>query len=255
MLSVLLADGSGDVLKAFKLGLKDSRVVCVTSNVVAEALELKPDIVFVDVLLEPDNGYEIARKIKSERLLEHTKVVIMWGDFLKLDRNQFLESMADSHLKKPFNAKSLKNLISSLFPVSSFSDKEMSDISSDGGVMNDSDEFSSVPISSLQSLDLGGVSKTKPSSYNGPSLGLNESYSFDNKDRAYTSPAEVPASNKLNTSYDLQGLENGALSRKEQIEILENQTQKMIAKLLPNIVTRYVKEEIKKLMAASKIDE
>ena len=240
MLNVLLADGSGDVLKAFELGLQDSSVVCVTSNVVDEALRLRPDMVFLDVLLEPDNGYEIARKIKSKPLLERTKVVMMWNDFLTLDRDQFLASGADSHLKKPFNAQSLKNLTSSLFPA--FENIAPNDSSKD--LQNE--EFSNVPISSLKPLDLG--KRVSP-------LGLNTSYNFDDS-KTYASDSKTKASDKLD-AYDLNlglGDKNHALSKEEQIEILENKTQRMVSKLLPNIVTRCVKEEIKKLMAASEAD-
>ena len=249
MLSVLLADSSDSVKKALELGLKDYKtdVTRVTSNVLEEAIRLKPQIAFIDVLLEHEDGYIVCEKLKSEKSLKNTKVVIMTSSFLRLDEERFLQAKADANLKKPFDIKSLKETINKLFKSNEESSQEISPLrTSSVNKTQNIDDFSNVPLSRIKNL--------KP--LNNSDFSFDKSYKFEDNNSDIQTPPAPPGGLKqpYESSLDLEGVfEDINLSRNEQVEILENTTRDMVRKLLPNIVTRYVKEELRKLM--SKTDE
>lgn len=259
-LSVLLADSSDSVKKALELGLRDYKTTVnkITSNILEEAIRLKPDIVFVDVLLEQDDGYTICEKIKSK--LDKTKVVIMTSSFLRLDEERFLQVKADANLKKPFDIRSLKEIINNLFKSN---EKPLGETGqSCSSETQNIDDFSNVPLSKI------GSSTLKHTNLDSNNFSLKGSYEFEDSDLDVKKPSStletaigLGRDNIFSNDFDpVEGINEGLdvnldtrLSRDEQVEILANTTRDMVKKLLPNIVTRYVKEELRKLM--SKTDE
>ncbi len=270
-LSVLLADSSDSVKKALELGLRDYKttVTKVTSNILEEAIKLNPNIIFVDVLLEHEDGYTVSEKIKSEKLLENTKVVIMTSSFLKLDEARFLQSKADANLKKPFDIKSLKEIMKNLFNIDQNPIHETTNQSHTEHTFSrpqNIDDFSNVPLSSIGSRNSNHPNLKKTD------FSLDKSYRFENNSTDCQKPpdyeqakTETLEGGNIFSSTDFNPIDSindgldanldTRVSRDEQIEILENTTRDIVRKLLPNIVTRYVKEELRKLMADSKMDE
>ncbi len=117
-LRVLLADNSETIKKVIQLTLKDFdidlRVVTLGVDVLDVALQFKPDIIFVDILLQKKNGYEVSKEIKNNVNLKDTPVVLMWSGFMELDEPKAKESLADDRIEKPFDAETLKNLVTQL---------------------------------------------------------------------------------------------------------------------------------------------
>lgn len=119
-LRVLLADESTTIKKVMQLALQDYGVevksVPVGLDVLPVATAFKPDIIFVDVLLQKRSGYEVAREIKVSPQFRTTPVVLMWSGFMELDEAKASESRVDRRLEKPFDADALRDLVRELVP-------------------------------------------------------------------------------------------------------------------------------------------
>ncbi len=117
-LRVLLADESVTIKKVFQVALQDFHpevtAVTIGSDVVTVAERVKPDIIFVDVLLQKKNGYDVCREIKSAAALAATPVVLIWSGFMELDKQKFQASGANDHLEKPFDAQRLRDVVTKL---------------------------------------------------------------------------------------------------------------------------------------------
>ncbi len=119
-LRVLLADESVTIKKVFQVALQDFRVevtsVTIGSDVVTVAEKIQPDIVFVDVLLQKKNGYDVCRDLKNSPVLTTTPVVLVWSGFMELDKQKYQSSGANDHLEKPFDAQRLRGIVTKLVP-------------------------------------------------------------------------------------------------------------------------------------------
>ena len=113
-LRVLLADESPSIKKAFDLALKDFAVTVQTVHQGTDVLELfssfKPDICFLDVLLPKKNGYDACINIKQSDRTQ-TPVVLMWSNFMEVDESKFKDCGAEAKIEKPFEAKTLRNIV------------------------------------------------------------------------------------------------------------------------------------------------
>jgi DNA-binding response OmpR family regulator len=119
-LRVLLGDESSTIKKVFQLALQDFAVevrpVNIGLDVVSVATSFKPDIVFIDVLLQKKNGYDVSAELKQSAALKNIPVVLMWSGFMELDEDKFQISMANARLEKPFDVGALRKLVSDLVP-------------------------------------------------------------------------------------------------------------------------------------------
>lgn len=122
-LRVLLGDESSTIKKVFQLALQDFAVevrpVNIGVDVVSVAQSFKPDIIFVDVLLQKKNGYDVASEVKQHHGLKDIPVVLMWSGFMELDEDKFGASMANAQLEKPFDVSALRKLVTELVPKTS----------------------------------------------------------------------------------------------------------------------------------------
>ncbi len=122
-LRVLLGDESSTIKKVFQLALQDFAVevrpVNIGVDVVTVAQSFNPDIIFIDVLLQKKNGYEVSSELKSNDGLRHIPVVLMWSGFMELDEDKFEASMANGQLEKPFDVGALRKLVADLVPKTS----------------------------------------------------------------------------------------------------------------------------------------
>lgn len=120
-LRVLLADESSTIKKVMELALQDFAVsvkaVPVGLDVLAVAKSFKPDIVFADVMLQKKNGYEVCAELKTDAMLKHVPVVLMWSGFMEFDDKKSATAHADNKLEKPFDAETLRGLVKDLVPA------------------------------------------------------------------------------------------------------------------------------------------
>lgn len=114
-LRVLLADESSTIKKVMQLSLQDFGVevksVPLGVDVVSVAQTFKPDLIFIDILLQKKNGYEVCADLKKEPALASIPVILMWSGFMDLDEEKSKASKADGRLEKPFDNQTLRSLV------------------------------------------------------------------------------------------------------------------------------------------------
>ncbi len=65
--------------------------------------ELKPELVFLDVMMPKMNGFEVCRKVKQEMALTDTHIVMLTAKGQEYDRKRGEEAGANIYMTKPFN--------------------------------------------------------------------------------------------------------------------------------------------------------
>ena len=72
-----------------------------------DALELirkiRPDLVFMDVMMPKMNGFDVTRAVKSDPELKSTKIILLTARGQVADRAIGVEAGADDYMTKPFS--------------------------------------------------------------------------------------------------------------------------------------------------------
>jgi two-component system CheB/CheR fusion protein len=68
---------------------------------IALARELRPDVVVCDIGLPDQDGYEVARALRSDEALRATRLVALTGYAQPDDRRRAHEAGFDAHVAKP----------------------------------------------------------------------------------------------------------------------------------------------------------
>ncbi len=76
-------------------------------------LDLKPDLILLDVILPKKNGFQTCRQIKSTPDIQHTKIIMVTSKSQDSDRFWGIKQGADGYLTKPFEESELLELIKS----------------------------------------------------------------------------------------------------------------------------------------------
>lgn len=72
-----------------------------------KAIEFKPRLIFLDVMMPKLNGFNACKKIKSDEALKDTYVIMLTGKGQELDREKGLREGADEFITKPFSPKEI----------------------------------------------------------------------------------------------------------------------------------------------------
>ena len=80
----------------------------------AQAIEIVPDLIFVDLGLPGIDGFEVIRSIRSIPSLQSTHVVVVTGRLAEPEGESETELSLDGYLLKPVEPRTLKALIGSL---------------------------------------------------------------------------------------------------------------------------------------------
>ena len=87
--------------------LEDDGVELQTAADGEEALamveRLRPDLVFLDIMMPKRNGFEVCRSIKQEMGQRDAAVVMLTAKGQAYDREQGLAAGADQYITKPFD--------------------------------------------------------------------------------------------------------------------------------------------------------
>jgi CheY-like chemotaxis protein len=117
MASVLIVDDEQHIrllIEQTLEPLEDEGVELLTAGDGEAALSVvenhRPDLVFLDVMMPKQNGFEVCRAIKRDLGLNETFVVMLTAKGQAYDREQALEVGADVYLTKPFDPDALLDL-------------------------------------------------------------------------------------------------------------------------------------------------
>ena len=65
--------------------------------------DIKPDLVFLDVMMPKMNGFDVTREVKADPELEGTKIILLTAKGQDADRAHGVEAGADDYMTKPFS--------------------------------------------------------------------------------------------------------------------------------------------------------
>ncbi|MFT5727401.1 MAG: DNA-binding response OmpR family regulator [Desulforhopalus sp.] len=86
-------------------------VVVEGDKALAAAIEHKPDLVLLDVILPNKNGFQVCRQLKNDDTTKDVKVVIVSSKDQACDKFWGLKQGADDYLTKPYKEEELKAII------------------------------------------------------------------------------------------------------------------------------------------------
>ena len=69
----------------------------------ARVRELRPPLVFLDIMMPRMNGYEVCEQIKQDPALVNTYVIMLSAKGQQVDRERGLLGGADEYMTKPFS--------------------------------------------------------------------------------------------------------------------------------------------------------
>lgn len=83
---------------------KEFRFATATSGeeAIRSAVELRPDLVLLDIMMPGMDGYEVCRRLKADPILQHTPVIMVSAKAMLEERLQGYEAGAADYLTKPF---------------------------------------------------------------------------------------------------------------------------------------------------------
>lgn len=107
MTRILIADDEKDIrdLVAFTLQFAGFEVTLASNGEEAyqSALQVKPDLVLLDVRMPRMTGYEACKAIKAEPSLQHIPVVFLSAKGQESEVQEGLDSGAAEYIVKPFS--------------------------------------------------------------------------------------------------------------------------------------------------------
>jgi DNA-binding response OmpR family regulator len=69
---------------------------------------IQPDLIILDIRLPDIDGYEVARRVRSDRRTHETPIIFLTEKRERLDRLQGFEVGADDYITKPFDVQELR---------------------------------------------------------------------------------------------------------------------------------------------------
>jgi diguanylate cyclase (GGDEF)-like protein len=104
---ILVADDDEDILKFIEVNLRSQGHAVVTASdgetALALALEHRPALVLLDIVIPGVDGYEVCRRLRSDWRFGDPSVILLTGRSLPADRNIGLAAGADDFIVKPFD--------------------------------------------------------------------------------------------------------------------------------------------------------
>lgn len=120
MTTILIVDDEPNIVQLVRITLEDSRVRILEAGDGATALEcaleLRPDLILLDVDLPDLCGLEVCRRLKDDKALTKTKIVMLTAAAQADDVARGLAAGADQYLTKPFSPVRLLSLVELLMP-------------------------------------------------------------------------------------------------------------------------------------------
>ena len=119
---ILVADDSITIQKIVAMAFeKEEAIVEGVSNgneAIDKMKRFQPHIVLADIDMPGLTGFELSKKIKDDKKLNLTKVLLLASDFEDLDEVAFKNSGADDHISKPFKSDDIIKKVNDLLEKS-----------------------------------------------------------------------------------------------------------------------------------------
>jgi len=105
--SVLVVDDDPDVARFVEVNLRsagyDVAVASDGEEALRRALELRPDLVLLDVMMPKLDGFEVAQRLRGDARTSSTSIIMLTAKALSSDKVLGLSAGADDYIIKPFD--------------------------------------------------------------------------------------------------------------------------------------------------------
>ena len=122
-IDILIVEDNPDMQQFLKFLLQKYYRVHIAENGeegLKTAYHLKPALIISDVMMPVMNGYEMTRRIKEDKLLQRTPVIMLTAKSDISSKIEGIEYGADDYLTKPFNSKELLTRIKMLLKTRNY---------------------------------------------------------------------------------------------------------------------------------------
>ena len=82
-----------------------------STKALAQVIETTPDCVMIDLMMPGLDGLEFCRRMRAEKTLDDTKIIIVTGKAYEVDKKRAFEFGADGYVTKPINPDTLIGLL------------------------------------------------------------------------------------------------------------------------------------------------
>jgi DNA-binding response OmpR family regulator len=117
-MDVVVIDDEPYILRSLEFVLKKEGLSVDTASNGEEALskvkQLKPKIVFLDLMMPKLNGFEVCKSIKSDAEVGQVYVIILTAKGQDEDRDLGLQAGADDFMTKPFSPREVVSKVRSV---------------------------------------------------------------------------------------------------------------------------------------------
>ena len=104
---ILVVDDEINVVKSLTFVLSkegyDVSSAADGEEAMAKIKELKPDLVFLDIMMPKKNGYEVCTEMRSDPGLSGIYVIMLTAKSQEVDKGKGLNAGADEFIVKPFS--------------------------------------------------------------------------------------------------------------------------------------------------------
>jgi DNA-binding response OmpR family regulator len=115
---VLAADDDEDILALVAFRLERSGYTVIQARDGQEALDLalneKPDLAVLDVMMPKLDGFELTRRLRSEEATSRMPIILLTARAQDADVAQGFEAGADDYLRKPFSPQELRTRVQAI---------------------------------------------------------------------------------------------------------------------------------------------
>jgi DNA-binding response OmpR family regulator len=109
---VLAADDDEDILELVAFRLERSGYTVLRANDGEEALRLaleaKPDLAVLDVMMPKLDGFELTRRLRAEEATSRMPIILLTARAQDADVQAGFDAGADDYLRKPFSPQELR---------------------------------------------------------------------------------------------------------------------------------------------------
>jgi DNA-binding response OmpR family regulator len=116
---ILIADDNQNIRDALTYLLEDEGYELLLAKDGAETLrkvrDLRPDLLFLDVMMPEINGYDVCRTIKADPLLKDTYVIMLTAKGQVAEQERGKEVGANEYIVKPFSPMEILAKVKSIF--------------------------------------------------------------------------------------------------------------------------------------------
>lgn len=130
--TVLVIEDNDD-MRTYIDGILSKNYLCISAvdgkSGIAQALKHVPDIIICDVMMPGMNGFQVCRRLRSERVTSHIPLVILTALDEKSSRIKGWRENIDMYLNKPFDAEELNLQIQNILNIRAILSKALQNVS------------------------------------------------------------------------------------------------------------------------------